>query len=292
MHITATTITHNWRTAQSLGPVRSNIQTRVLEFKERMSKLPPPVLLTGQGVNVQDIMTCTLCYEFPMEPVTTPCGHVFCRSCILQALSHKKECPNDRQPLQGNQLQSISGIARRIWEQVGLKCPNGGCEWTGTAGNYANHAASCSKSRYLSHHDEEHFKRRIAALEERVSEQAEEIKMHEQVIRNQSKRLVAAAADAQSVQFDRSYQYDRHCVVALAQLICKYLEHSPEEIDANRIFNCVKNCYQDLLRGYSDNPVYYYVDVRMLLSVCLASSTWFTNRQIDLMNSWRVEQGW
>ena len=59
----------------------------------------------------------------------------------------------------------------------------------------------------------------------------------------------------------------------------------PAEIDSNRIYNCLKSCYTDLERGYGDNPEHYFMDMRMLLSTCLAP-TWFTDRQRGNIIDW------
>ncbi|KAJ0973752.1 hypothetical protein J5N97_015717 [Dioscorea zingiberensis] len=40
-----------------------------------------------------DDFECTLCLKLLYEPVTTPCGHSFCRSCLLQSMDHGNKCP-------------------------------------------------------------------------------------------------------------------------------------------------------------------------------------------------------
>jgi hypothetical protein len=35
-----------------------------------------------------DDFECTLCLKLLYEPVTTPCGHSFCRSCLHQSMDH------------------------------------------------------------------------------------------------------------------------------------------------------------------------------------------------------------
>ncbi|CAK9219340.1 unnamed protein product [Sphagnum jensenii] len=40
-----------------------------------------------------DDLDCTLCLKLLYNPITTPCGHSFCRSCLLQALDHGNKCP-------------------------------------------------------------------------------------------------------------------------------------------------------------------------------------------------------
>lgn len=40
-----------------------------------------------------DEAECTLCMRLLYAPVTTPCGHSFCRGCLGRALDHKNRCP-------------------------------------------------------------------------------------------------------------------------------------------------------------------------------------------------------
>ncbi|XP_019739709.1 LON peptidase N-terminal domain and RING finger protein 1 [Hippocampus comes] len=43
---------------------------------------------------------CPLCIRLFHEPVTTPCGHTFCKNCIERSLDHNLRCPLCKQPLQ------------------------------------------------------------------------------------------------------------------------------------------------------------------------------------------------
>eukprot|EP00268_Persea_americana_P068933 TRINITY_DN9696_c0_g1_i2.p1 TRINITY_DN9696_c0_g1~~TRINITY_DN9696_c0_g1_i2.p1 ORF type:complete len:347 (-),score=44.62 TRINITY_DN9696_c0_g1_i2:2597-3637(-) len=40
-----------------------------------------------------DDFECTLCMKLLYQPVTTPCGHSFCRSCLFQSMDHGNKCP-------------------------------------------------------------------------------------------------------------------------------------------------------------------------------------------------------
>jgi hypothetical protein len=42
---------------------------------------------------VLDTMECTVCTELLLDPVTTSCGHTFCRGCLRQSLDHNTKCP-------------------------------------------------------------------------------------------------------------------------------------------------------------------------------------------------------
>ncbi|KAG9129527.1 hypothetical protein Leryth_013105 [Lithospermum erythrorhizon] len=40
-----------------------------------------------------DDFDCTVCLKLLCEPVTTPCGHSFCRSCLFQSMDRGNRCP-------------------------------------------------------------------------------------------------------------------------------------------------------------------------------------------------------
>ncbi|GAB2220984.1 hypothetical protein Droror1_Dr00012145 [Drosera rotundifolia] len=40
-----------------------------------------------------DNFDCTLCLKLLYDPITTPCGHTFCRSCLFQSMDRSNKCP-------------------------------------------------------------------------------------------------------------------------------------------------------------------------------------------------------
>ncbi|KAK3192250.1 hypothetical protein K4F52_001880 [Lecanicillium sp. MT-2017a] len=56
-------------------------------------------------------LDCQVCYALFYDPLTTGCGHTFCRSCLHRILDHSRCCPICRRPL------SISSLLSR------LSCP-------------------------------------------------------------------------------------------------------------------------------------------------------------------------
>jgi hypothetical protein len=40
-----------------------------------------------------DDFECILCMKLLHEPVTTPCGHSFCKGCLVRAQDHSNKCP-------------------------------------------------------------------------------------------------------------------------------------------------------------------------------------------------------
>jgi len=56
-------------------------------------------------------MDCQICYALFYDPLTTPCGHTFCRHCLCRVLDHAAHCPVCRRALS----------VRRLWDRA--SCP-------------------------------------------------------------------------------------------------------------------------------------------------------------------------
>ena len=251
-----------------------------------------PVLRTEDGP-CQDVLTCPVCCEIPLDPiVTTPCDHIFCRGCVEQAITLRRECPSCRQSLTMRNLTAIQGPLRRIWERIPVSCPVDRCQWTGTIGNYSAHASICGQSCAPGDLDrlEKRVRDLVCAHQAELDEIGNRHRNEMATLSTQYQREIQQLKQ-RFMSFDPSYRYDCHQIVGLTKLICRDLESCPPHIDSNRIFNCVKKCYDDFTRGWSDNPEYMDMNVRMLLNVCRASG-WFTYNQDDCFDRWCNEQEW
>eukprot|EP00984_Skeletonema_dohrnii_P006395 scaffold2293_cov81-Skeletonema_dohrnii-CCMP3373.AAC.6 len=67
------------------------------ETRETMSNTAAPPVTLNQD-NIPDDFICSICMTVPVEPLVTPCDHVFCKPCIRQALNDRNLCPIDRRP--------------------------------------------------------------------------------------------------------------------------------------------------------------------------------------------------
>ncbi|KYO37592.1 LON peptidase N-terminal domain and RING finger protein 1-like [Alligator mississippiensis] len=52
----------------------------------------------GDLLSLSDL-ECSLCLRLFLEPVTTPCGHTFCKECLERCLDHRPSCPLCKQSL-------------------------------------------------------------------------------------------------------------------------------------------------------------------------------------------------
>ncbi|KAM9119041.1 E3 ubiquitin-protein ligase TRIM39-like [Pangshura tecta] len=82
---------------------------------------------------VLEAATCSICLEYLTEPVTTDCGHNFCRACITQYSDYREpesgtkiSCPQCRAPFQKGKLRpnkQLADILENI-KKLGLKPGN------------------------------------------------------------------------------------------------------------------------------------------------------------------------
>lgn len=62
---------------------------------EKKSPEPPPK---------KPVLDCPICMAAFVEPMSTRCGHIFCRGCITTAISTQNKCPTCRKKVTKNQL--------------------------------------------------------------------------------------------------------------------------------------------------------------------------------------------
>jgi len=80
----------------ALEPARPELQAGVREVEALLPDAPAPHDPARRRTVPResgDDLECVLCMKLFFEPVTTSCGHTFCRSCLARALDHKNKCP-------------------------------------------------------------------------------------------------------------------------------------------------------------------------------------------------------
>ena len=112
------------------------------------STAAPPVAVHQDSIT-DDLIICLICMTAPAQPLITPCDHMFCQTCIHQALSDRNLCPIDRRPCTVRQLKRLEGLSSRVWSGIQVKCGGheSGCAWRGSIADYAAHTQNCIVSR-------------------------------------------------------------------------------------------------------------------------------------------------
>lgn len=66
---------------------------------------------------------CKLCGQVLEEPLCTPCGHVFCTSCLLPWAARWRLCPLQCQPLAPGELYRVLPL-RSLIHKLRIRCDN------------------------------------------------------------------------------------------------------------------------------------------------------------------------
>ncbi|PWN46674.1 LON-domain-containing protein [Violaceomyces palustris] len=54
---------------------------------------PPAGTVASLHTELLEVLECQLCYLLLYQPLTTPCGHTFCKPCFARSLDHSNKCP-------------------------------------------------------------------------------------------------------------------------------------------------------------------------------------------------------
>lgn len=75
----------------------------------------------------KDDFDCALCFRLLWQPVTTPCGHTYCRACLDRSLDHKPECPLCKSSIPGFQ-KSNNGVTEFVEATIKRMLPGEYCQ--------------------------------------------------------------------------------------------------------------------------------------------------------------------
>ncbi|XP_031976769.1 E3 ubiquitin-protein ligase PDZRN3 isoform X1 [Corvus moneduloides] len=90
---------------------------------------------------------CNLCNKVLEDPLTTPCGHVFCAGCVLPWVVQQGSCPVNCQPISTKELNHVLPLKSLILK-LDIKCDNHarGCEAVVPLQHLGEHAETCDFS--------------------------------------------------------------------------------------------------------------------------------------------------
>ncbi|KAM9672771.1 PDZ domain-containing RING finger protein 4 isoform 1-T1 [Trichechus inunguis] len=93
---------------------------------------------------VDSDLECKLCGQVLEEPLCTPCGHVFCASCLLPWAARRRRCPLQCQPLAPHELHQVLPL-RSLIQKLRIQCDYRvrGCGRTVRLHELAAHVERC-----------------------------------------------------------------------------------------------------------------------------------------------------
>ncbi|XP_066472212.1 E3 ubiquitin-protein ligase PDZRN3 [Tiliqua scincoides] len=92
-------------------------------------------------------LKCNLCNKVLEDPLTTPCGHVFCAGCVLPWVVQQGSCPVKCRRMSAKELNHVLPLKSLILK-LDIKCANRarGCEAVVQLQHLARHAETCDFS--------------------------------------------------------------------------------------------------------------------------------------------------
>ncbi|XP_019735051.1 E3 ubiquitin-protein ligase PDZRN3-B isoform X2 [Hippocampus comes] len=92
-------------------------------------------------------LKCNLCNKVLEDPLTTPCGHVFCSGCVLPWVVQQSSCPVKCQRISSKELNHVLPLKNLILK-LEIKCDNHvrGCAAVVKLQHLAEHAGMCDYS--------------------------------------------------------------------------------------------------------------------------------------------------
>ncbi|XP_017602644.1 PREDICTED: E3 ubiquitin-protein ligase PDZRN3-like [Corvus brachyrhynchos] len=90
---------------------------------------------------------CNLCNKVLEDPLTTPCGHVFCAGCVLPWVVQQGSCPVNCPRISTKELNHVLPLKSLILK-LDIKCDNHarGCEAVVPLQHLGEHAETCDFS--------------------------------------------------------------------------------------------------------------------------------------------------
>lgn len=97
---------------------------------------------------LQDQLLCPICCYILTDPISTVCGHTFCKDCIQNALKTPRsedqsfKCPIDRHPLTSKtDLVPAAFLITSLLNELDVLCPfsDRGCKYEGKKWNISDH---------------------------------------------------------------------------------------------------------------------------------------------------------
>ncbi|KAL7636072.1 UNVERIFIED_CONTAM: hypothetical protein RMT77_013891 [Armadillidium vulgare] len=82
-------------------PVVARVMSRLSSEVSKIKNCVNSYKVTVNNVSHSSDFECPLCFLCFWEPVTTVCGHTFCRACLARSLDHASQCPLCKTSLRG-----------------------------------------------------------------------------------------------------------------------------------------------------------------------------------------------
>jgi Zinc finger, C3HC4 type (RING finger)/TRAF-type zinc finger len=74
--------------------------------------------------DIDDNLLCPICAAPFVDPVTTPCDHTFCSSCLMRSCKESSTCPVDRESINLSKCPPASRLIKNQLDSLRVQCPH------------------------------------------------------------------------------------------------------------------------------------------------------------------------
>lgn len=92
----------------------------------------------------QPHLQCSICTAIFNNPVTTPCGHTFCKFCLEKSKQQASKCPYCRAALRLGDQPSETVLIKVLVDELDIQCRL--CDWQGKNRDRETHSKQCPKT--------------------------------------------------------------------------------------------------------------------------------------------------
>ena len=230
--------------------------------------------------------TCPICRRDVISSNTAP---VLALTAFIEGLSVK--CEN---AVNGCKMVLKLGDLEKHLEKCGftlVECS--GCDEIFSQSDFHNHRKKCAKLNDTGCFDAR-VHAEIVAIQNELFKTKKSLRTSEETVRRLEsnlfelrvqRRIRAEATRAEDFREsvwdpDYSYGYSPRSIVHLSTFISCFLTNKPPYVDKERIFVCLKRCFD-----FYHNCAAFWQDVHMLLATALASG-WFGDEQRKILDNW------
>ena len=261
------------------------------DLNQRDALILQPDLLPPQ-------LRCPICRGLSRKPTQSPTGHLFCASCISDALERAPLCPVTGEPLKTEELQDVetnNKIVWKMWGSVRVRCRFHvhGCSWTGEQSLVGNHEIKCTFKSWLSRCTYCNKVVPYTDMDKHLQTECEHYSCPKCVQREEMDRASAPSKlknHSALVVLSKDYRYSINSPLEITQMLVFSYGKKPENVNRERLWNLLRSCYAAWKRHDQDVNA-----VRMVLSTAL-SSNWFSMKQSEDLSAWlklmAVKSGW
>ena len=284
-------------------PASSQSKNDVNALIQYHRQMGPATISTADDLmlNPQSLLPqlrCPICRTMCKSPVQSPTGHLFCKSCIIDALERSQKCPVTGEPLSMediNAIESHNKILYKIWGSVQMRCQYHvhGCNWTGEQILVKNHEEKCTFKSWLSRCSFCNHSVPASDMEYHLKHQCKNYCCPKCVEREQIESSTSNAklkTHTTLAILAKGYNYTQKSPVELTKMFVFHFRKKPENVNRERVFNILRACYSAWKKQEQEVDV-----VRMAIMTAIASG-WFSKRQTEDMIGWMkfiaVTDGW